>query len=103
MPDGRALSSCLVRPPEARRVVAVRDHAQAAAADGWPVGPLRSGDKRPVPGVDSWAFTTDPAAIDAWGWRWEGANLGGRCGESYVAIDVDPAESSEQTIADLAD
>ena len=70
------------------------DNALAYAARGWPVFPLRPGDKVPlIPkaagGNGVHDATTDPAQIRLWWGRWPAANIGLAAGVTFWVLDVD--------------
>jgi hypothetical protein len=81
----------------------LREGARQAAADGWPVVELVPGSKATRPGGRGVYDTlTDPAEVErVWTARPD-ANIGGALGYGFIALDVDPAEGSAETLAKLA-
>lgn len=62
--------------------------------DRWPVFPLMPGAKKPATrsGVDS--ATRDPDRISAWWERIPSCNVGVRCGDGLLVVDLDPTETT---------
>ncbi|WP_084471904.1 bifunctional DNA primase/polymerase [Haloglycomyces albus] len=72
------------------------DWALAAARRGWPVFPLKQGEKRPA--LSNWetAATTDPARVRNWWERTPAANYGIACGPAgLVVVDCDLAKPAK--------
>ncbi|WP_245557905.1 bifunctional DNA primase/polymerase [Nocardia thailandica] len=61
------------------------------ASWGWPVFPLKPGDKAPMTRHGFKDATTDPAVIRRWWSAAPGANIGLPTGHAFDVIDVDPA------------
>jgi hypothetical protein len=73
--------------------------------DGWHLLPGKAGTKEPERGLSVYDATRDLEQIGAWGGYWpaegEGSQILGATGYRFGALDVDPAEGSEQTIWEL--
>ena len=72
------------------------DTALAYAARGWPVFPLKPGQKVPLiakrdGGSGVYDATIDPEQIKAWWTRTPDANIGLACGSYFWVLDVDYA------------
>jgi hypothetical protein len=67
-------------------------------AASWPVLPLDG--KRPFAGLSVADGSRDLAQIGKWWQRWPGANIGGVCGEQFIAIDIDPRHGSDVSALD---
>lgn len=83
---------------------ALRDAARYYASIGWPVFPLKVGDKRPATAHGLNDATTDLAQVDAWWTDNPWFNIGIATGHRFDAIDLDGepgfqgyAEMCEQT------
>ena len=76
-----------------------RLHAALAAADrGWPVFPLRPGEKRPRAGLSAWEAraTIDPDRITSWWRRHPEDNVAIATGPAgLVVVDLDLADTDE--------
>ena len=76
-----------------------RLHAALAAADrGWPVFPLRPGEKRPRAGLTAWEAraTVDPDRISSWWRRHTDDNVAIATGPAgLVVVDLDLADADE--------
>lgn len=66
------------------RVLALRGKSPALLGRNWPR-----------------LATTDPEIVRSWWHQWPDANLGVVCGESFVALDVDPRHGGDDTLHDL--
>lgn len=73
----------LHRPPR------LREAARTYAAWGWPVFPLRPGEKIPLTANGFHDATRDPRQIDQWWTRVPAANIGLPTGGAFDVIDVD--------------
>lgn len=82
-------------------------HAALAAAErGWPVFPLRPGEKRPRPQFTGWEqrATTDPSRIERWWRRHPDDNIAIATGPAgLVVVDLDVAPPKEPRPTDLPD
>ena len=72
----------------------MRNHALAYAGRGWPVFPLRPGQKAPLTPHGYKYATTDPAAIGRWWSAAPDANIGCATGMSFSVLDVDGPEGN---------
>jgi hypothetical protein len=81
----------------------LKSSALRLAEDGFPVFPVRPGDKRPL--ISGWkeAATMDPAIIAAWWSQWPDANIGIVTGErsGLVVLDVDVATGGLESFEEL--
>jgi Bifunctional DNA primase/polymerase, N-terminal len=76
--------------------------ALAAVGDGWPVLQLAPGTKRPPEGsLGVYATTVDPAEVGRVWSATPDANVGGATGHGFIALDVDPDEGADETLAGL--
>jgi hypothetical protein len=75
---------------------ALREHACAYAARGWPVFPVKPRGKVPLVVHGLHDACTDPGRIDAWWSRWPDANIGVRTGDVFDALDVDGDEGIDE-------
>ena len=73
--------------------------AQQYAGLGWPVFPLRPGDKVPLPGSHGCHdATTDEATINRWWERHPEANIGAATGHVFDVLDIDGGGEAEAVI-----
>ena len=76
--------------------------ALAAVDDGWPILKLAPGSKRPDKGsLGVYAATTDPGEVMRMWSATPNANIGGATGYGRIALDVDPDERADETLAQL--
>jgi putative DNA primase/helicase len=73
----------------------VLEHALDWANRGWQVFPVKAGTK--VPHIKEWqnAATSNHDQIRAWWGRWPDANIGGKCGDQWLVVDVDVKEGKQ--------
>src|SRR4051812_38037711 len=71
------------------------EHALDWANRGWQVFPVKAGTK--VPHIKEWqnAATSNHDQIRAWWGRWPDANIGGKCGDQWLVVDVDVKEGKQ--------
>ena len=72
--------------------MSLKAHALAYAAKGWPIFPLKPGEKTPLEGSNGFKdATTNPDTIEAWWTETPDANIGFCPGDVGMAvIDIDP-------------
>lgn len=77
------------------------DAAQALAARGFQVFPIKAGAKTP-PLVKDWPAlaTADAAQVSSWWTQWPEANIGIHCA-GMVVVDVDPKKGGNKSLAPL--
>ena len=79
------------------------EEALAYSNRGWPVFPLKTGEKTPA--IKGWQqeATTNPEQIQKWGDQFPDANYGMRTGEAsgILAVDVDPRNDGDETFQAL--
>lgn len=73
-----------------------------AEVAGWPVFPLRPGEKRPATKHGLLDATVDPDQIREWWSREPMANIGGPTGNTYDVVDVDGPQGI-RSLAELGD
>jgi hypothetical protein len=81
-----------------------RDLLRAAhwwADNGTPVFPLKRRDKVPLTKHGCLDASTDGDVIERWWGRWPDANVGLRCGDGLLVVDVDPRRGGEEALAEL--
>jgi hypothetical protein len=77
--------------------------ALSYAARGWPVFPVRPGDKRPLTPNGVKDATTDETIIRQWWRRWPDANVGIATGQAsgIGVLDIDPRNGGDESLRDL--
>lgn len=69
---------------------------------GWKILPITAGAKVPAGGCGLKHASGDRAVVQGWANKWPGCGWGVACKESgFVAIDVDPRNGGERTLAEL--